>query len=706
MRSPGSPLPRPAGARSSAGSPRPGRDRARLAPLGVRLVARYSHLPVLSVELPPTSLAAIAADARVEALTPQRRVRALRTEGRALMNVPALASQGIDGRGVESPCSTPAWTTPTPSSCRSTPRSSSSSTRSPTTATRATRRGTAPEWRASLPAPSAASPRPRRWSRYASSTATARGRSDQILAGLNAVVASATSGNPHNIRVANLSFGGYDDENWPPNPGECDPLSTDLAAAFSALTNAGVLVVVSAGNGGCATGVAWPACLSGALAVGAVYDANLGGRSYSGLQCSSGSCTDSSTSADTIACYTDSGDKLGVWAPSDCAATTRMGGGYDPCGNGTGTSAAAAYVSGVGALLSQAVPQHTVADLRRALTDTGRPLTDARNAVTRNRVDAAAALARLQQSCPVPAAPATLALQPAAVCGSQQLTVSWSAVADAQTYTTQVATDPTFTSPDESTWAGTSFSYTPSLTAAGTVHVRVRANGACGTHSAWSPTAQASFNATVRRRLHPHVSPFGDRPPPGGEAGVLVQRCRRLQPGRSDCRPARHLPRPHAAGAGHPRPPRPTAARLARRAWLPFRHHHRRGRRPRRRELAAARRQRADLLATDRRLRRQDEDLRPVVRGLEASEGLAGTQVGYLANLRSDAGFRTNVEFVNVAAATATVTVQFYDAAGGVLGPRSCAPSPPISASRSPRPCRPTFLPPGPRCASAPPRRG
>lgn len=94
-------------------------------------------------------------------------------------------------------------------------------------------------------------------------------------------------------------------------------------------------------------GKGFPSCISYATSVGAVYDANIGGVSFGEGKCTPSGCTDSTTSADKITCYSNSGNRTDVFAPSHCAKTPTLGTGYENCFGGT--SAAAPYTSGVSA---------------------------------------------------------------------------------------------------------------------------------------------------------------------------------------------------------------------------------------------------------------------------------------------------------------------------------------------------------------------
>lgn len=184
------------------------------------------------------------------------------------------------------------------------------------------------------------------------------------------------------IRIVNISMGGDTQTN-----AVCDSDMPSMATAMSRLVDAGIAIFVSSGNAGCANGIEFPACVSHAIAVGAVYDANLGIASFgSGYGCTPDGCEDATTAADTITCYSNSGAQLDILAPSHCATTTAMGGGYDTCFGGT--SAACPYAAGAAAQILSVRPSTTVAELRTALKTTGRPITDIRNGLTRRRIDA------------------------------------------------------------------------------------------------------------------------------------------------------------------------------------------------------------------------------------------------------------------------------------------------------------------------------
>ncbi len=183
-----------------------------------------------------------------------------------------------------------------------------------------------------------------------------------IIGAMNWVLANGTN---YNIVAVNMSLG--NDVSYPL------PCGTDgLSNSISALKDAGIATIISSGNDGYTTGIASPACVPDAISVGAVYDANVGGINYS-------SCTDYSTAADKVTCFSNSVDYLTLLAPGSIilAAGTSM----------AGTSQAAPHVAGAVAVLNNLYGFFSVDDIVNQLTGTGVPVTDPRNTVTTPRLD-------------------------------------------------------------------------------------------------------------------------------------------------------------------------------------------------------------------------------------------------------------------------------------------------------------------------------
>jgi hypothetical protein len=197
--------------------------------------------------------------------------------------------------------------------------------------------------------------------------------SSEISAALDWLVANKAT---YNVRAVNLSLGGG------AYAGSCTP-----DPGFGAALAVGITPVVAAGNSGTSSGIAWPACVPGAISVGAVYDADLGSRSYS-------ACSDGTTAADKIACFSQSGSNLTMLAPGSriTAAGLSM----------AGTSQATPHVAGAAAVLAAAQPSTSQSGIRAALADTGRAIKDPRNGLTRRRLDLGAAVAAVTGGSPTP----------------------------------------------------------------------------------------------------------------------------------------------------------------------------------------------------------------------------------------------------------------------------------------------------------------
>ncbi|MEX2247296.1 MAG: S8 family serine peptidase [Dehalococcoidia bacterium] len=178
------------------------------------------------------------------------------------------------------------------------------------------------------------------------------------------------------VDVVNMSFS----DGGTHAPGTCEDLipamTADIAFARSTL---GITSFAASGNNLDKTGLAYPACISDVVSVGAVYDAGLGP-----FFC------DFVTAADQVACFSQSDISLDLLAPGAAIDSTSIGGGM---ANGSGTSMSSPAAAGVAALLLESEPMLTPADVEARLKQTGTALLDDANGVTTCRVDAYEAVA-------------------------------------------------------------------------------------------------------------------------------------------------------------------------------------------------------------------------------------------------------------------------------------------------------------------------
>lgn len=190
--------------------------------------------------------------------------------------------------------------------------------------------------------------------------------SSAILAAVDWTIKNRTT---YNIVAMNLSLGGGSYNR------QCT--TSPFASALANARAAGIVPVVASGNGGMTGALAAPACVPAAVSVGAVYDANVGGLSYS-------ACSDRTTAANQVACFSNSASFLSLLAPGApiTAGGFRM----------TGTSQAAPHVAGAYAVVRSAFPGEAVNASVARLTDTGAAVRDARNGITKRRLDLQAAI--------------------------------------------------------------------------------------------------------------------------------------------------------------------------------------------------------------------------------------------------------------------------------------------------------------------------
>ncbi len=224
------------------------------------------------------------------------------------------------------------------------------------------------------------------------------------------------------ILVINTSFGGgrY--------TASCDGTAGALNTAAVNAVAAGITLFASSGNDGYCDAILAPACVTNVVSVGAVYDANLGSRTwciddlscvaqYTTEFCSRTNgyfCLDSATAADQVICYSNSADFLDVLAPSSYAKTTDIAGpgGYrtgDYITSFGGTSASSPYAAGAAAVLQDYAYAETgnflsPNELKTVMVDNGDLLTDTKSGLTHPRVNA---FASANEIAPIPTSTTT-----------------------------------------------------------------------------------------------------------------------------------------------------------------------------------------------------------------------------------------------------------------------------------------------------------
>lgn len=203
-----------------------------------------------------------------------------------------------------------------------------------------------------------------------------QGWTSDVIAAIDWVIANQSK---LGVKVMNLSLGGgrytgiCDDQ---------DAITLVYAEAIQRARDAGITVFAAAGNQAETNALVVPACVSGAIAVGGTYDADIGTRNW-------GSCVDTKTAADKVACFSNSSEALDLLAPGADIRTTAIGGLVT---NDAGTSMATPHAAAVAALMLHEDPGLTPDEIERILKETGVSVTDPRTARVTPRIDAYAAL--------------------------------------------------------------------------------------------------------------------------------------------------------------------------------------------------------------------------------------------------------------------------------------------------------------------------
>ncbi len=200
------------------------------------------------------------------------------------------------------------------------------------------------------------------------------------------------SGLPPGVQVVNLSLA-----TSARYVGDCDavPGSVQMFAdVVDDLVERGVVVVAASGNAGDVSRLPAPACLSGVISTGAVWDADLGSKTVLG-------CTDD-TAPDLVTCFTNAPANTDIFSPGAVMTGPILGGGL---GSSSGTSFASPGVAGCAALLSEQEPERSPAVTRTLLLLSPTRLTAPDTGFVFPRLDCAFSLGLLAPVSPIPSLP-------------------------------------------------------------------------------------------------------------------------------------------------------------------------------------------------------------------------------------------------------------------------------------------------------------
>lgn len=193
-------------------------------------------------------------------------------------------------------------------------------------------------------------------------------RSFDLEAGLDWCIDNSQKYGVSAINISQGDSGSYTDDNCP------DDFNEAIDRAYSL----NIPVVIASGNNGYKNGISFPACSNNAIAVGSVYDSNLGIVSRcSGIDCSF-FCSDIAK-ANAVPCFSNTSSNLELLGPGDWINSPGLFQGYS---EGYGTSNSAPHVAGTIALMKQLDANISSRDILSKLKENGAEVVDPDNSLS------------------------------------------------------------------------------------------------------------------------------------------------------------------------------------------------------------------------------------------------------------------------------------------------------------------------------------